>query len=301
MKLWHAIFRAGTHTDSGGRTRSYTQSDLDRLVETYDPAKHEAPLVIGHPKDNSPAFGWVKALKRKGDLLLAQFGDVADELAEAVAAGHYRKVSIAIYPDGSLRHVGLLGAMPPAVKGLGSVSFGADQDWRSFEFADPGLEAPNQERNMDELERLRQERDEAQAKARAAEEAAQKATQEKEQADQRAKAAEEAKDQAEKQFAEHQAAQAASARAARFQALLKAGKTLPAEKDKVLAFAEALAKGGELSFSENGKATSQPLEDAFWEFLEARPNHGLLGEFAQEPSGQGGMEYDGSAQAARKF
>lgn len=301
MNGWTAIFRTGTHTDSGGHTREFTRADLDHLVARYQPGQHEAPLVIGHPQTDSPAWGWVESLKRQGEVLLARFRQVPVELSEAVRAGRYKKVSVALYPDGSLRHVGLLGAMPPAVKGLGSVSFGADEDWRSFEFGDPGPEAPNQERNMDELERLKRERDQAQAKARAAEEAAQKATQEKDQADQRASAAEAAKDQTEKQFAEHQAAQAASARAARFEALFKAGKALPAEKDKVLAFAEALAKGGELTFSENGKATSQPLEDAFWEFLEARPDHGLLGEFAQEPSGDGRDTDVDAAQVATKL
>ncbi len=44
--------------------------------------------------------------------------------------GRYKKVSIALYPDLSLRHVGFLGAQPPAVKGLAQAAFAdAGRSW----------------------------------------------------------------------------------------------------------------------------------------------------------------------------
>jgi hypothetical protein len=70
---WIEIFRAGRQTDSTGNTREWTEADLDTIVERYDPARHEAPVVVGHPTDNAPAFGWVEALKREGKTLLAKF------------------------------------------------------------------------------------------------------------------------------------------------------------------------------------------------------------------------------------
>lgn len=123
MPKWFAIFRTGKHTDSNGNTREWTEADLDKIVESYDPSKHEAPIVIGHPKSNAPAFGWIEKLKRVGDTLYALPKQLAQEFVEMVNKGLFKKRSISLYPDGTLRHVGFLGATPPAVKGLPDVEF----------------------------------------------------------------------------------------------------------------------------------------------------------------------------------
>ncbi len=131
---WIPIFQAGKQIDGNGR-----QWDGDGLIEkalrTFDTAKHEPPLVVGHPRHDAPAFGWVEGLKREGDLLMAKFRDVVPEFTEAVKKGLYKKRSAAFYPDGSLRHVGFLGATIPAVKGLADVSF-AEGEAASFEFSE---------------------------------------------------------------------------------------------------------------------------------------------------------------------
>ena len=134
--MWIPIFKTGTWTDSSGQTRKWTEEDLDRIVEKYNSQKeHEAPVVIGHPKDNAPAWGWVERLKREGNILYAKLKDVADEFKEWVKKGLYKKRSISLYPDLTLRHVGFLGAMPPAVKGLPDVSF-KEGEARTIEFDD---------------------------------------------------------------------------------------------------------------------------------------------------------------------
>lgn len=127
------VFRVGDHVDSAGRRRMFTEADLDKIA-TYSPAAHEAPVVIGHPKDNAPAYGWVERAYREGGSLLVDFKDVAPEFADLVKAGRFRKRSISLYPDGSLRHVGFLGATPPALKGLKDVQF-AEGEASTFEFA----------------------------------------------------------------------------------------------------------------------------------------------------------------------
>lgn len=126
MKLsnWIPILKTGTWTDGADTQHVFTEAKLDQMVARYDPAKHEAPAVIGHPKTDGPAWGWVAKLKREGDLLLAQFRDVQPAFADMVAQGLFKKRSIAIYPDLTLRHVGFLGAQPPAVKGLPDAAFG---------------------------------------------------------------------------------------------------------------------------------------------------------------------------------
>jgi hypothetical protein len=130
------IFKTGTHTDSQGRTREWGTADLDKIVASYDPAQHEAPIVIGHPKDNAPAFGWAEGLERKGEVLFAKAKQLVPEFVDMVKRGLFKKRSISLYPDGSLRHIGFLGAQPPAVKGLADVAFAAEEEGTVIEFAD---------------------------------------------------------------------------------------------------------------------------------------------------------------------
>ena len=122
MERRFPVFRAGAHRDSEGRVRTWTAKDLDHIVNSYDPALHEAPVVIGHPLDNSPAFGWVRGLSREGDMLHAH-AEILPELDEMVQKGLFKKRSISLYEDGTLRHIGFLGARPPAVKGLPDIQF----------------------------------------------------------------------------------------------------------------------------------------------------------------------------------
>lgn len=133
---WIEIFRAGRQTDSTGNTREWTEADLDAIVAKYNPAAHEAPVTVGHPTDNAPAFGWVEALKREGKLLLGKFREVMPAFEEAVKTGRYKKRSISLYPDLTLRHVGFLGAMPPAVKGLADIAFSDDDQAITIDFSD---------------------------------------------------------------------------------------------------------------------------------------------------------------------
>ena len=128
MKKWFAIFKTGAHTNSKGLTQDYTSEHLDKIVSNYKPSEYEAPIVVGHPKENGPAFGWIEAIKRVGNVLYAKPKQVVEEFAEAVKKGLYKNRSIALNPDMSLRHVGFLGAVPPAVKGLGEVEFNEENE-----------------------------------------------------------------------------------------------------------------------------------------------------------------------------
>lgn len=147
------IFKAGRHTAMQGRTLEFSAADLAATAAAYDPALHEAPLVIGHPADNAPAFGWVAGLSADAGGLYATPRQLEPAFAEEVRAGRYKKVSASFYvPDSPhnphpgvfyLRHVGFLGAQPPAVKGLAPVQFAEGDDEAgcvTVEFAEsPGL------------------------------------------------------------------------------------------------------------------------------------------------------------------
>jgi hypothetical protein len=134
---WIEIFRSGRQTSSSGDTREWTETDLDSIVTGYNnQAEHSAPVVVGHPRHDSPAFGWVEELKREGKILYAKFKDVLPEFADLVKQGTYRKRSISLYPDLTLRHVGFLGGMPPAVKGLADIAFRDKGEAITIEFSD---------------------------------------------------------------------------------------------------------------------------------------------------------------------
>lgn len=141
---WIPIFRGGKQVDSTGKEHD-GDNLIDLAVTNFDPEHHEPPVVVGHPKENAPAFGWIEQLKteiKSGiKTLYARFKDVVPEFAKAVADGLYKKRSASFYPDGRLRHVGFLGAAPPAVKGLADLKFEDDDEAISFDFYDPGMNA----------------------------------------------------------------------------------------------------------------------------------------------------------------
>lgn len=132
------IFKAGTRRDANGQVVTITTDDLKAVAANYSPEFHEAPLVVGHPKHDNPAYGWVKSLHVDGDVLKAEPTQVDAQFAELVSEGKYKKISAAFYmPTASanprtgqfyLRHVGFLGAMPPAVKGLRNPEFNENED-----------------------------------------------------------------------------------------------------------------------------------------------------------------------------
>ncbi len=61
------ILRTGQHTASSGKQVEIRPDDLERIAAGYDPKFHEAPVVIGHPENNQPAYGWVKGLRVMGE------------------------------------------------------------------------------------------------------------------------------------------------------------------------------------------------------------------------------------------
>lgn len=135
--IQHEIFIAGTRADNSGKEVTITPDDLNAIAKGYNPSFHEAPIVIGHPDDNAPAYGWVKSLSAKGDKLYAEFGEMDAGFVDLVKQGRYKKLSASFYPpkhpsnpkpdNWYLRHIGFLGALPPAVKGLSPVSFNDDE------------------------------------------------------------------------------------------------------------------------------------------------------------------------------
>ncbi|MFH2064978.1 MAG: hypothetical protein ABIK15_07265 [Pseudomonadota bacterium] len=258
---WIEICKAGTWTAKNGKPVTLTTADLDAIASSYNPTDREAPLVFGHPSDEDPAFGWVEKLKRTGDILLAAFKQVPDVVKSLVKDGHYKKVSIALMPDKkTLKHVGLLGAVQPAVPGLASVKFGDGADELVVEFSNPDAVDPAKKEgeDMDKVKELEQQLADEKAKREAAEN--------------QAKAAE-------TELSAAKSKQQASELETRIDKLVAENKILPADKAAVKTVALALGKDeGEIELSA-GSGKKKTVEHLF-DFLSALPDRGLLTEFS---------------------
>ncbi|WP_372090306.1 hypothetical protein P7L79_12800 [Tistrella mobilis] len=144
--------------------------DLAEIAGAYDPLIHRAPIVIGHPATDDPAWGWVKSLRVVGDRLVAVVEGVDPAFAEAVMAGRYATRSVRLYrPDAAsnptpgrwhLRHVGFLGAEVPAVKGLRPVEFSESAEAGCVDLSEPAVPIRATGRGLEILTRsLRRMRD----------------------------------------------------------------------------------------------------------------------------------------------
>ena len=298
---WVEVFRAGTQTDSAGNTKTWTEEDLQTIASKYNnQSAHEAPLVVGHPKDNAPAFGWVEKLKAAGNTLLASFKQVMPEFVDAVKEGRYKKRSISLYNDMTLRHIGFLGAVPPAVKGLADIKFNADDDFVTVEFNEDNngneYKDNNKKGETKMTKELQEQLDKANAdiktfnetvakleedaKAKDAkiaeyEEAAKKAEDKKPEEAPKKSEFEEA---AEKRMLEMEAKLAASEkknRIAEYKEFVKdlhsQGKMVSECQDTIIDLMEALHDKGEFEFAEEGETKKADILTKFKEYLEKQP------------------------------
>lgn len=124
------MFRAGPQISSTGQKMVFTETDLDQVVDNYNPGLHEAPLIIGHDQeDGTPALGWVRQIWRKGKELWGKV-EITPKAETLIRDGAFKKVSSSFYlPEAetnptpgqlTLRHLGLVSI--PAVKGLAAFS-----------------------------------------------------------------------------------------------------------------------------------------------------------------------------------
>lgn len=313
------IFRVGTHTPMAGAPIAFDEAMLRACVEAYDPAIHEAPIVVGHPKTDDPAYAWVRSLRFADGVIEAEPYQIDPQFSELVEQGRYKKISAAFYmPDAPtnpkpgvlyLRHVGFLGAQPPSVKGLKSASF-ADREEGVIEFGE-WADSQNASlwRRMREFLIEKFSRDDADKtlpewEVKSLEEAARSdsksvyaesqepgtmLTAAQIEAKEQELASRERKLQAdEAAFAERQTvlttqqrAQQRIAHVAFADSLISSGRLLPAHKDGVVAFMAQLSETGVVEFGEGANKTQVPSLDWFKAFLGAQPKVVTFGEHAR--------------------
>ena len=144
---WIQVFTVGRHIDNADREHVIDVDFLERAASNFNPTLHEPPAVIGHPQDNAPAYGWVNSVRVRDGHLEVRFKDTDPAFEEIVKAGRFKKRSASFYVDPetapggkapALRHVGFLGAQPPAVKGLRDIQF-TEGETLTFEFSEDSM------------------------------------------------------------------------------------------------------------------------------------------------------------------
>ncbi|WP_311515273.1 hypothetical protein [Oligella urethralis] len=253
------IFRAGTHTSADGRLATITVSDLEEIAQSYDAEFAGAPLVVGHPQLDAPAYGWVKSLSVNGDELIAEVDHVEMQFAEMVNAKRFPNRSAGIYLANTpgnpkpgkkyLQHIGFLGAAAPAVKGLRPIQFSSEN--QALYFNEPLI--PKEPSTMDKTpEQIKHEADLAAREAAVA--------------------------QAEAKIEAHEA-QIKRANALQFaENLAKEGKLLPNEIAPITELLLVLPDAQPLQFSEAGSQVSKSADDVLRGVLSALPNRIEYGE-----------------------
>ena len=147
------VFRPGTFKPMAGDPIRYSAADLRAIADAYDFATAPAPVVVGHPETDAPAYGWIRSFDydTAAERLFANLTDIDPAFAGLVKAGRFRKVSMAYFSPGQAhnpvpgtwypKHLGFLGAAAPAVPGLKNASFAGPADAVfTASFGDPAAE-----------------------------------------------------------------------------------------------------------------------------------------------------------------
>lgn len=293
------IFRAGSYVSSTGLPVTLTAAELADIAAQYNTQEHEAPITVGHPAHDQPAYGWVKGIRSDGESLLMDYAELEPQFAELVNAGRFKKRSAAFYtPEHPhnptpghwyLRHVGFLGALPPVVKGLKDIAEFCENDGslegcvffsepielqKDKQMPDPtstttpapGVDAQAQAAQLQQQIAALQQQVAELTKERDAALAAQKAAEDKLAA----------QAQTEQAQAQAQIAQFA-------EGLVKAGKVLPKDKAMHVEIMNNLAKADKerlVEFSEGNVKRSESRLKAYQQQLAGKDVMVAFGEFA---------------------
>lgn len=151
---WVRGLYPGTHTSMSGDKVTFTAADITNHVAKVKaqvaPGLALPPLVKGHPKHDDPRVGSVVDVEERDDgAAWYKVDALAPAFCESCQQGEYVYSSPKLNRDGSLRHLGALGAWNPSLKEQpgfafgeapevgaeadeGILAFGVEADWGSI-------------------------------------------------------------------------------------------------------------------------------------------------------------------------
>lgn len=289
------IFSVGTWNDD-----PYASADLDATVSSFAEIGHllKPYLKLGHGDkqamlraDELPAAGWVKAVRRMGNKLVADFVGVPRKIHALLKAGAYRRLSVEIYPElkvdgktyrNALKAIALLGGETPAVQNLDDVLALYAACGAATAYTEAGSTVkvyeynPNGDKNMDDLKAAQAritalETELSEVKNGEIKKFADEAVALKAQAVESAKALKAEKDRAdatEAQVKEFKAQAEAAEITAAVDGLIAKKKIAPAQKEAVSAMLRG-ARSEVKTYSVGGK--DKPLSEIVTEFFSNAP------------------------------
>ena len=148
------VFKAGVYGDS--ESRIWSQTEVQEIVDNYDPAYRNAPIILGHNTwsgEEKPAYGWALKFEVNDNGVLVAEVEYNDDLEEMVKKKMYTRVSMELTKKIEMYDriggktgayalaIAFLGSNQPAVSGLEPVSFTADDAKfaESFEYVPEDL------------------------------------------------------------------------------------------------------------------------------------------------------------------
>jgi phage I-like protein len=130
------LLETGVFIDANGYEREIDQNTIDQMASTYDPDLHDAFIIPGHSSDpefgvpstdTAVSLGWIKSVISMPNTLLGDL-EIHPKLYDWIQQKLFKYRSLAYYTaddprnptPGSpyIRHLAILGATPPAIKGM---------------------------------------------------------------------------------------------------------------------------------------------------------------------------------------
>lgn len=127
------ILKTGLFTIFQCKVVNTSQSDLNINTSSYNPTISKSHIVIDHPKSNNYSCGCIDSIKVNGVKLIASASKIVSIFITALKNGFFKKRSVSLNPNNSLRHLEFLGATLPTVKGLAVLQFNDAVDSQIFE------------------------------------------------------------------------------------------------------------------------------------------------------------------------
>lgn len=151
---WVRGLYPGTHTSMSGDKITFTAADITNHVEKTKaqlvPGMALPPLVKGHPKHDDPRVGTVVDVELRDDgAAWYKVDALTPAFCESCQQGEYLYSSPKLNRDGSLRHLGALGAWNPSLKEQPGFAFGEAPEGGAE--ADDGILAFGVEANWGEV------------------------------------------------------------------------------------------------------------------------------------------------------
>lgn len=117
------IFRVGTHNGA-----KFKAEDLDNMVDAAGKLDFMPAVKVGHTSDKgAPAYGYLRNIRRQGDVLLGDLTDLTADIFKSIKQKLFGRVSVEMYTNfkraektypHAISAIALLGQEIPAVANL---------------------------------------------------------------------------------------------------------------------------------------------------------------------------------------